>query len=135
MAETKSKPADSLRTPKAKKKLGLSVPPVLRMPHDDLIKVENPTQPIPTQPNPTQPNPAQPIPAAFLPPATQKSTEETSIVAPHRDFNKRANSLERDALPSGLFPGTSKKLYDALYLRTRGAINPTRVVQATKREL
>ena len=43
--------------------------------------------------------------------------------------------MERDALPSGLFPGTSKKLYDALYLRTRGAITPVRSVQATKREL
>lgn len=139
MAETKQKPADSLRTPKPKKKLGLSVPPVLRMPHDDLIKMESPTQPIPTQPNPTQLDPSQPTPSAPDPPPAQRTEEaaskEASVVAPNRDFNKRANSIERDALPSGLFPGTSKKLYDALYLRTRGAINPTRTVQATKREL
>ncbi|MEO6392659.1 MAG: hypothetical protein ABIP75_12495 [Pyrinomonadaceae bacterium] len=37
MAETKAKTNDSLRTPKPKKKLGLSVPPPLRMPHEDLI--------------------------------------------------------------------------------------------------
>jgi hypothetical protein len=74
-----------------------------------------------TQPIPTHPNPSQPIPTT--PPATL------------RDFNRRANSLERTALPSGMFPGTSKKLYDALYLRTRGAVNPTHTIQATKRQL
>lgn len=37
MAETKTKTNDALRTPKPKKKLGLSVPPPLRMPHEDLI--------------------------------------------------------------------------------------------------
>jgi hypothetical protein len=53
-------------------------------------------------------------------------------IAPERDFNRRPNSLERDALPKGLFPGTSKKLYDALYLRTRGAVVPVRSIQATR---
>jgi hypothetical protein len=52
-----------------------------------------------------------------------------------RDFNKRANSLDRVALPSGLFPGSSKKLYDALYVRTLGAVVPVKTVQATRREL
>lgn len=55
--------------------------------------------------------------------------------APARDFNKRANSLEREALPAGLFPGSSKKLYDALYYRTRGAIQPRSTLQASKRDL
>lgn len=55
--------------------------------------------------------------------------------APARDFNRRANSLERDALPAGLFPGSSKKLYDALYLRTRGAHMPIKTIRATRREL
>lgn len=59
----------------------------------------------------------------------------TLPVAPARDFNRRANSLERQALPAGIFPGSSKKLYDALYLRTRGAVVPKREVRATKREL
>ena len=40
MAETKPKETSSLRAPKAKKKLGLSVPPALRMPHEDLIHPE-----------------------------------------------------------------------------------------------
>lgn len=55
--------------------------------------------------------------------------------APARDFNKRANSLDRTALPAGIFPGSSKKLYDALYIRTRGAVMPKRSLRATKREL
>jgi hypothetical protein len=61
--------------------------------------------------------------------------DPTQPVSPQRDFNKRANSLERLALPAGIFPGSSKKLYDALYLRTRGAVTPKRTVRATKREL
>lgn len=59
----------------------------------------------------------------------------TLPTAPARDFNKRANSLDKLALPAGIFPGSSKKLYDALYVRTRGAVKPQRTVRATKREL
>ena len=62
----------------------------------------NPSQPIPTHPKSTHPNPAQPV-------------------TPVKDYNKRPNSTER-ALSAGLFPGTSQKLYNALYLRTRGAV-------------
>ena len=65
----------------------------------------------------------------------KKSTNRSKQAAPSRDFNRRANSLERDALPQGLFPGTSKKLYDALYLRTRGAVEPCRTIRATKRQM
>jgi hypothetical protein len=56
-------------------------------------------------------------------------------IAPDRDFNKRANSLERIALPSGMFPGASKKIYDALYVRTRGAVKPSRTLRATKKDV
>ena len=77
-----------------------------------------PTPPLPTSPHLTPPHPTP-----------------TTEVAPVKDFNRRANSLERDALPAGLFPGTSKKLYDALYLRTRGAIVPSRTVRAKKKEM
>jgi hypothetical protein len=40
VADAKPKETTSLRTPKAKKTLGLSVPPALRMPHEDLIHPE-----------------------------------------------------------------------------------------------
>ena len=68
------------------------------------------------------------------PPLTPSEMPETPV-APERDYNKRANSLERDALPSGIFPGSSKKIYDALYLRTRGSIKPVRTVRATKKDI
>ena len=61
--------------------------------------------------------PTAPLP---VPDPSQTSTRPVPNTAPDRDFNKRANSLEREALPAGVFPGSSKKIYDALYFRTRG---------------
>ncbi|MDX6696230.1 MAG: hypothetical protein QOF02_3833, partial [Blastocatellia bacterium] len=81
---------------------------------DDGTKLSSATQ---SPPLPTTPHDYPPLP-----------------IAPAKDFNKRANSLERDALPQGLFPGSSKKIYDALYLRTRGAIVPRNKVRASRRD-
>jgi hypothetical protein len=67
--------------------------------------------------------------------ADQASADQPKIIAPEKDFNKRANVLEREALPNGFFPGASKAIYDALYLRTIGSVNPKRSVQATRKEL
>ena len=69
------------------------------------------------------------------PPLTTTHHHSPDSIAPKKDFNRRANSLERDAMPAGLFRGASKKLYDALYLRSRGAITPKRRVRASRREL
>ena len=55
--------------------------------------------------------------------------------APERDFGRVANSITRDALPAGAFPGSSKKIYDVLYHRSRAAVTPVRSVRATRREL
>jgi hypothetical protein len=88
-------------------------------------------------PDPAQTQPS-PSPGQVQPDANSKVAQSPSSpnsVAPERNFNKRANSLEHSALPSGLFPGASKKIYDALYVRTRGAITPARTVQARHREL
>jgi hypothetical protein len=68
-------------------------------------------------------------------PKVAQTQAKPSPIAPERNFNKRANSIEHSALPAGQFPGASKKIYDALYVRTRGAIIPTRTVQARHREL
>jgi hypothetical protein len=78
-----------------------------------------------------------PLPSGGLTPlhGQTPTPPQTAPIAPARDFNKRANSIERDAMPSGMFPGTSKKLYDALYLRTRGAVKPSRMIRATKKDL
>jgi len=79
------------------------------------------------------------IPKRVAPPDTTSRgvtpPNPTRPTAPQRDFNKRANSLDRVALPAGIFPGSSKKLYDALYIRTRGAVVPIKSLRATKREL
>jgi hypothetical protein len=56
-------------------------------------------------------------------------------IAPERDFTRVANSIVRDAVAGGHFTGKSKQLYDYLYLRTRGAIKPTRTVSLTKPEM
>ncbi len=88
-------------------------------------------------PEPTQignPNQARTAPVPD-PDQTHTSTAPVPPTAPSRDFNKRANSLEREALPAGMFPGSSKKIYDALYFRTRGAVKPVRSIQATRRDL
>jgi hypothetical protein len=70
------------------------------------------------------------------PPATTHYPPATShAIAPTRDFSRVANSIVREAMPAGLFKGESKKTYDALYLRTRGAIVPRRAVRATQADL
>lgn len=67
----------------------------------------------------------------LLPPTTKKAFE----VSPKRDYTKVANSINRDAVPSGLFKGTSKNTYDVLYQRTRGAITPTRSIKIVQSDL
>src|SRR5215210_5912474 len=68
-------------------------------------------------------------------PKVAQAQPKPNPIAPERNFNKRANSLEHSALPAGQFPDASKKIYDALYVRTRGAVVPARTVQARHREL
>lgn len=75
-------------------------------------------------------------PEGEYPPVTTTPQPGNSVsIAPVKDFNRRANSLERDAMPAGLFPGSTKKVYDALYLRTLGAVTPRKTVQAARRDL
>jgi hypothetical protein len=74
-------------------------------------------------------------PVPISPPTTPlRRNEQPTSPAPARDFNRRANSIEREALPQGLFPGSSKKIYDALYLRTRGANPPRARARASRRD-
>ena len=89
-------------------------------------KAESP--PLPTTPHESPPLPTTPQPAS------SRREEQRPSPAPARDFNRRANSIEREALPQGLFPGSSKKIYDALYLRTRGANPPRARVRASRRD-
>jgi hypothetical protein len=71
------------------------------------------------------------------PPVTTTPQNSQPVLKPHapdKDFNRRANSLERDAMPAGLFPGSTFKVYNALYLRSRGAVVPRRKVRASRRD-
>jgi hypothetical protein len=73
--------------------------------------------------------------ATHHPPTTHHPPPTSRAVAPERDFVRVPNSVVRDALPAGLFKGESKKTYDALYQRTRGAVMPRRTVRATLAEV
>jgi hypothetical protein len=132
MAESKPKTSDALRVPKPKKKLGLSVRPAIRLPHEDLIQAQhsNALSSMPSQTSPT---------------SMSSQTSHTSIneepqpttlpVSPSRDFTKVANSIGREAVPAGLFTGKSKQLYDCLYSLTRGAVAPTRTIRISRPKL
>ncbi len=70
------------------------------------------------------------VSAGSSPSAPSARSQKLSI-APEKDFTKVANSIVRQ-IPNGAFIGKSKQLYDYLYSLTRGAINPTRSVRASK---
>lgn len=70
-----------------------------------------------------------PPPTNYQPPPT------TQPVAAERDFSRVPNSVARVAIPSGLYKGESKKTYDAIFHRTRGAIIPRRSIRATLAEV
>jgi hypothetical protein len=97
------------------------------IPVPDPDQYQSQTNPVPV-PNQNQ-TPAEVVPK------TETRQPSSLPVAPARDYNKRANSIDREALPAGAFPGASKKIYDALYLRTRGAVTPERIIRATRREM
>lgn len=71
-------------------------------------------------------------------PATPSTRQNKASVAPERDYTRVANSIVRQAVPSGLFGeqgGKSKELYDTLYTLTRGAIVPRRKIRIPKEQL
>ena len=150
MAETKPKPADSLRTPKPKKKLGLSVPPALRLPHEDLItsppksSADEASMPSHTsQANNTANTMTRQTSlttTTSLSSPTRQSDSTVQIsqqapISPVRDFTKVANSIHREAIPGGLFSGKGKQLYDCLYSLSRGAVVPSRTVRISRPKL
>jgi hypothetical protein len=65
----------------------------------------------------------------------EEQNRDAPPVAPQRDFTRVANSIVREAVPSGTFGGKSKQLYDYLYSLTRGAIVPRRTVRIPKDKL
>lgn len=137
----KPKPEDktSMRTPGPKKKLGLAVPPALRMPHEDLIIRQINPQEAPPPSVPSQTSQPSPTRHSSLTRQTRASLRDDALqespVAPQRDYTKTANSIVREAIPGGFFKGKSKQIYDCLYSMTRGAIVPTRKVRISRPKL
>ncbi len=74
---------------------------------------------------PNQPNVTNPT----------NTTNLSEPISPQNDYAKVANSIARKAVPERFFRGMSKNTYDALYLRTRGAVNPARKIRATRSDL
>ena len=145
MTETKQKGTE-LRTPKPKKKLGLSVPPALRLPHEELIVAPREMAPGAQNEAPveaTRPSQTSLTSQSSLTSPTsqtsQTSPTKSSIteapVAPERDFMRVANSIGREAVRAGIFTGKSKQLYDCLYALTRGAVVPSRTVRISRTKL
>jgi len=113
--------ADLLKKAEEKKKTEIkpkleAVPPL----------VENQAEPTP----PTLATPPTPATARTQP--TPPTQNKKLPIAPQRDFTRVANSIVRDAVPQGIFIGKSKQIYDFLYLKTRGAIQPKRSIRVTK---
>jgi hypothetical protein len=141
VAETKPKTADSLRTPKPKKKLGLAVPPALRLPHEDLISaspkesVEQASMPSHTNQTDEVSLPSQTRQTGMTSQSSTTSHTQPPPVSPVRDFTKVANSIHREAVPAGLFTGKSKQLYDCLYSLSRGAVVPSRTIRVSRPRL
>jgi len=121
MTETKGKQKAEIKTRQPQKKTQDTFAN-LRKPHpvEELLGL---TQPAPLTP-PTPPT-AVTSPAPLTPPP----------IAPSRDYAKVANSIVREAVPSGAFSGKSKQLYDYLYAKTRGAVVPRHSVRMTKTDI
>jgi hypothetical protein len=141
MVKTKPEDKGGLRTPGPKKKLGLIVPPALRMPHEDLITpILSPAETLTSHTTrPSQTSQASQARRTRQSSQTRQTPQpeksESFPIAPERDFMKTANSIVREAVPSGVFKGKSKQLYDALYSLTRGAIVPARRVRISRPKL
>jgi hypothetical protein len=75
------------------------------------------------------------VPIVRSVPEVPRQTEVFPI-APIKDFHRVSNSINRMALEGGMFTRPScKHVYDALYLLTRGAIQPSRTIQIGRKLL
>lgn len=130
MSQSNKKGFAALYDLQERKKQAKAESPPLPTSHHDSPPL--PSEIEPNKPVTTTPHQSPPLPSII----EQKSpaAEPRPSPAPARDFNRRANSIERDALPQGFFPGSSKKIYDALYLRSRGAHTPRTRVRASRRD-
>jgi hypothetical protein len=89
-----------------------------------------------TEKPPTPPTPlTEPTPLTKNSKKIKLNHSTKTEVSPVKDYQKVANSIVREVIPTGIFIGKSKHIYDSLYLLTRGAITPKRSVRITKKLL
>jgi hypothetical protein len=122
--------ADLLKKAEEKKKTEVkpkleAVPPI----------VENQVGNTPPTPPTLDTSPTVATPATLHTQPTPSTQIKKLPIAPERDFTRVANSIVRDAVRQGIFIGKSKQIYDFLYLKTRGAIQPKRSIRVTKSNL
>ena len=138
MAKPKEKPTVPLREPRPKKNLGLTVPPALRLPHEELVKPPDTSSDQDKSTMTSLPShTSQTSLSSHTSQTRQTSHTKDSAshpIAPDRDFTKVANSITR-AIPEGVFLGKSKQLYDYLYSVTRGAVVPSRSIRLPRPKL
>ena len=137
--EKKSKPVVQTREPK-KKVAGIfdnlrKIPE----PHpvEEILGLSPPTGSTPSTPSTDSTGSTDSSSSRRSTPSTP-SRQAGPTVAPERDFTRVANSIVRQAVPSGIFGeqgGKAKELYDTLYTLTRGAVTPKRKVRIPKDQL
>lgn len=66
---------------------------------------------------------------------TSKPRTSSTGIAPEKDFQRVPNSITKQAIPSGVFRGKSKQVWDYLWSVSRGAIIPTRTVRKSRKEI
>lgn len=128
-----------LRKPKAKKKLGLKVPP-MPMPHIELVQQYNNlnNQNIESENKSSYTSSTNTTGITTATNTTDTIKQNISLrsaTSPEKDFQKVPNSVTRDILAKGLFRGKSKQIYDYLWSVSRGVINPKREVRKTHKEI
>jgi hypothetical protein len=133
----KGKPIVPTRTPKKKTPGIFDNLRKIPQPHPveemlGLVSSEEATPPRPSTPSST-PTPSRG--GSTTDRSAQELRRDIASIAPQRDYTKVANSIVREAIPSGAFGGKSKQLYDYLYSLTRGAIVPRRTVRISKDKL
>lgn len=65
----------------------------------------------------------------------EPSNTPATEISPIKDFQKVPNSVTREVLAQGYFKGKSKQVWDYLWSISRGAIQPTRFVRKSRKEI
>lgn len=131
MPENKKKEELPVREVKPKtKRFGLTVP-IVRYPHDDFLpqKSDEGTNTRHTS------NTSTPSITSITSTPSNTSNAKKTPDSPEKDWQKVPNSIARDAIPTGVFTGKSKQVWDYFWSISRGSIKKNRFVRVTRPEI